>query len=135
MISPATVGKIVETGNATCNDFISKDYLKALSLEEAWIQIDINFERKWNLTNCLVPIIGKYAISTSNKAFSHKLRRATTFNIESVMAITKAVVKIAAQQSVRLICTGCTWKLRERSMTPLKNTDFFKFVLNMFEIS
>ena len=44
--SPATVSKIVkETCFASCNASISKDYLKALSLEEEWILLTTDFKK------------------------------------------------------------------------------------------
>ena len=65
MISPTTVGQVVETYGATCDALLSKDFLKALSLETKWIKIDSNF--KWNFPNCLA--FGKYVIIQPPQCF------------------------------------------------------------------
>ena len=65
VISPTTVGQVVEICGATSDALLSKDFFKALSLETKWIKMNINF--KFNFPNYLTT--GKYVIIQPPQCF------------------------------------------------------------------
>ncbi|XP_049428868.1 uncharacterized protein LOC125886585 isoform X1 [Epinephelus fuscoguttatus] len=67
----STVGVLVKETCRVLHHVLKKDYLKTLTTEDEWREVDSGFQNKWQFPHCLGAIDGKHSHPSTKQQWEH----------------------------------------------------------------